>query len=149
MTTAKTTLLFTVFAMIGTTACAPDSDPTNSAAKAATSLPAPVTNPLEVGSQEVRDHMYCSGVIFAAHPEPLDAPLPAEETIRIRATNQALELAMSAMAQLTEQGAVEFSQASDIVDAWADVAATDLKAGTPRITLEQCTARASALPPHE
>lgn len=104
-----------------------------------TPLPA---DPLAVGSQEAKDDLYCSGVVFA---KQLDATsTPAEQAERER--NAYSALAESGRRKLVSEGAATADGAVATGNAWAERAREDYKAGAPRLSFDACMARAAALP---
>jgi hypothetical protein len=109
--------------------------------------PAPIDQPLEVGSQETRDDLYCAGLLEAANPVPQEALVPTEEGRIFKARMQAISLRLTASAMLVEEGAAHDSQVDRIADAWAKIAERDIDTGDHKITLEECADRADALPP--
>jgi hypothetical protein len=104
-----------------------------------TPLPA---EPLAVGSQEAKDDLYCSGVVFAKQLETTSTI--AEEAQRERDAYAAL--AEGGRARLEAEGATKGAGAIAVGNAWADKARADYKAGAPRIPFTDCMARAGALP---
>lgn len=97
--------------------------------------------PLEVGSQDARDMLYCSGVISAenkAKPNGDDA---------IKRFTAALALANAGRRQLETEGAVQGFGAIAVDSAWGDKAAADYEAGKLAISLKDCIKKADALPP--
>jgi hypothetical protein len=104
---------------------------------------APPAKPLEVGSQEARDMLYCSGVISAESKAKPDAPM--EESLpRFTA---ALALANAGRAKLEAEGAVKGFGAISVDTAWGDKAGADYKDGKLAIPLPACMKIADALPP--
>ena len=107
---------------------------------AAPQTPAP-SDPLTIGPQDVRDDLYCAGIVHAARYKA--APDSPEATMRGK---QFLMLTEAGFAKLVESGATTPETALAISKAHFAQAQRDIAAGTPRITLEACTARAKALP---
>lgn len=109
-------------------------------------LPMPDLNPvpekpLEVGSQEAKDILYCSGVISAENKAKPDGP------DAIRRLTAALALANAGRRQLESEGAVQGFGAIAVDSAWGDKAAEDYKAGKLAIPVKDCMKKADALPP--
>jgi hypothetical protein len=123
------------------------------AAEAPAPAPAPedelpaIDRPLEVGSQEARDDLYCSGLLFAANPAPMEALTPVEEGRIFKARMQAMALAQAGVEHLLNEKVAHVTQTGRIADAWAEAAADDIQTGDHKISLEECTQRAEALPP--
>jgi hypothetical protein len=94
-----------------------------------TPLPA---DPLAVGSQEAKDDLYCSGVVFAKQLESTGTPPEQAE----RERNAYSALAEGGRAKLVAEGAVKEDGAVAAGNAWAAKAREDYKAGTPRIAFD-------------
>jgi len=109
--------------------------------------PAPIDQPLEVGSQEARDNLYCAGLLEAANPIPDQALIPAEEGRIFKARMDALSLRLTGSSMLVEEGVAADSQVDRIANAWAEIGLRDIDNGDLKISLEDCVARAEALPP--
>jgi ABC-type sugar transport system substrate-binding protein len=108
--------------------------------------PPPPADPLAVGSQEAKDDLYCAGVIFAANPSPPNALNPIDEAILRKAQALGIVLAESGINRLVAEKAAHATHGGVISDAYASQAARDLAAGKPRIPLDDCNARAKAMP---
>lgn len=108
-------------------------------------LPPPLPNPLAVGSQEAKDELYCSGVIFDKYApgEPLS---PTQEAVRMTNEGLGMMIANAGADKLMAEGVARVTQLGAISDAYADKVAKDIKAGKPRLSLETCMAKAKALP---
>jgi hypothetical protein len=100
----------------------------------------PPDKPLEVGSQEARDDLYCSGVVFATQLESASSDL-AEGQKRIDAYSA---LAENGRAKLVAEKAVTESNAIVVGNAWADKARADFKTNALAIPLDKCLARLAA-----
>lgn len=109
--------------------------------------PAPIDQPLEVGSQEARDHLYCAALLEAANPVPDEALIPAEEGRLFKARMQAMSLRLVGSSMLVEEGAAADSQVDRVANAWAEIGIRDIDNGDLKISLEECAERADALPP--
>jgi hypothetical protein len=109
--------------------------------------PPPPADPLAVGAQEAKDALYCAALIFAAHPAPTSAQSPTDQARRVKAENLAIAIGDEGINQLILGGQAHATHAATIMDAYSAQAAADLEAGAPRITVEDCIARAEALPP--
>jgi hypothetical protein len=99
--------------------------------------------PLEVGSQEARDMLYCSGVISAENKAKPDAPMD----VAIPRLTAALALANAGRTRLEAEGAAQGFGAISVDTAWGERAAEDYKAGKLAISLADCMKKAQALPP--
>jgi hypothetical protein len=109
--------------------------------------PPPPADPLAVGSQDAKDDLYCAGVIFAENPSPPNALNPTDEAVLRKAQMLGIALAESGVNKLVVQKAAHATHSALISDAYAIQAARDREAGKTRISLDDCTARAKALPP--
>jgi hypothetical protein len=108
----------------------------------------PATTPadlLALGSDDAKDDLYCSGLIFAAHREGPD--VVSDEAQERRAN--VVALASAGVEKLIAAKAADSSQTGAIADAHTAKATEDFAAGTPRITLDACEQRAAALPKPE
>jgi hypothetical protein len=105
--------------------------------------------PLAVGSQEARDRMYCSALIYDANPDVSDALAPVDEALLRKAQALGFIIGEAGINQLVDEKAAHATHARFIADAYAAQVEKDVKAGTPRIAVEECTARAAALPKPE
>jgi hypothetical protein len=108
-------------------------------------LPDPLAKPLEAGSQDARDDLYCAGVLIAAHPAPMEALVPVEQARVERGQTNALIIGETGIQKLIREGAAVSAQASQILNAWADVAGQDFVGGRLRLSVETCTQRAEAI----
>jgi hypothetical protein len=108
--------------------------------------PPPPANPLEVGSQEARDDLYCSAMIYAENPSPPNALNPIDEAILRKAQAFGFIIGESGINRLVAEKAAHATHGALIADAYAEQVAKDLAANKPRISLDDCNARAKALP---
>ena len=109
--------------------------------------PPPPADPLAVGSQDAKDDLYCAGVIFAANPSPDSALNPTDEAVLRKAQALGIMLAEAGINKLVVEKAAHATHGALVSDAYAVAAAKDFDANTPRISLDDCNARAKALPP--
>lgn len=109
--------------------------------------PPPPADPLAVGSQDAKDDLYCAGVIFAANPSPDSALNPTDEAVLRKAQALGIMLAEAGINKLVVEKAAHATHGALISDAYAVAAAKDFDANIPRISLDDCNARAKALPP--
>jgi hypothetical protein len=98
-------------------------------------------DPLTIGSDDAKDDLYCSGIIFTAHKATGDIASPAAQSRR----DAVIALADAGVAKLIAEGAATKDTTASVADAQANLAETDSKAATPRISLADCTARADVL----
>jgi hypothetical protein len=115
-------------------------------AEAPITPPPPPADPLAVGSQDAKDDLYCAGIIFAANPSPPNALNPTDEAVLRKAQAFGIVLAESGINKLVAEKAVHATHSAFVSDAYAQQAAKDLEAGKPRISLDDCNARAKAVP---
>jgi hypothetical protein len=99
-----------------------------------------VADPLDAGSQEAKDDLYCSGVVFAVRNDGGD-PLSAEAQQR---RDLVILLAEAGVKKLVAEGVATLATTAPIADAHAAVARADHEAGTLRIPVEACLARGEA-----
>lgn len=111
--------------------------------------PPPLPDPLAIGSPEARDDLYCSGVLIAAFPTPMDAQVPVEQARIERGQTNAIILGETGVQKLIKEGVIVSAQASQVLDAWADRAGKDFDSGKPRLSQETCSARAEAITPDQ
>jgi hypothetical protein len=104
----------------------------------------PPANPMEVGSQEAKDDLYCSGVVFAVHQSSKDDIASPEADKRRTAV---IALAVAGTGKLKAEGVATDLTTGSIADAHSEKALADVNAGVPRIAFDTCMARAAALPP--
>jgi hypothetical protein len=120
--------------------------PADKAASAPITPPPPPSDPLAVGSQEAKDDLYCAGIIFAENPSPPSALNPTDEAVLRKAQALGIILAESGINRLVAEKAAHATHGALISDAYASLGAKDLKTGKPRISLDDCYARAKAMP---
>jgi hypothetical protein len=104
---------------------------------------------LAVGSQDARDDLYCSALIYDANPDVSDALAPVDEALLRKAQALGFIIGESGINKLVEQKAVHATHARAIGDAYTAQVEKDTKAGAPRLSLETCNARAAAVPKPE
>ena len=109
--------------------------------------PPPPDHPLDIGTQDAKDDLYCSGVIFAANPTPDSALNPVDQAVLEKNQMLGVALAENGVNKLIDQKVAHATHAAFISNAYADKAEADIKAKKARISLEKCVARAKALPP--
>ncbi len=132
-------------------ACSKPAEPTveASATPAATATPdappPPIEKPTEIGSQPARDDLYCAGLIVAANPMPEEAAIPVDQGRIMAAQGLAMALSLEGTGKLIDEGVALAPQTGAVADAWADLAANDLKANKTKQSLDVCMARAQAV----
>ena len=119
---------------------------TTAPTQAPSTPPPPLANPLLIGSQDAKDDLYCSGVIFNRYAPSGDALSPTEEAVRMRNEGMGMIIAQQGADKLMAEGVARVTQLGDISDAYSDKTAKDIRAGQPRISLEACMKRAEAVP---
>jgi hypothetical protein len=129
-----------------TTQAAEAAPPAKPEASVPVTPPPPPADPLAVGSQDAKDDLYCAGIIYAANPSPPSALNPTDEAVLRKAQALGIILGESGINKLVIQKAAHATHGALIADAYAVQAAKDLAAGKPRISLDDCNARAKALP---
>lgn len=129
------------------------------AEQAITEQPAPVSGPqlppgapplpadlLGVGSQDARDALYCSALIYYENPDLSDALAPVDEALLRKAQTLGFIIGEFGINRLVEEKAVHATHARAIADAYAAQVEQDMAAKTPRIALDTCNKRAAAIP---
>ena len=101
---------------------------------------------LAVGSQQARDELYCQALIYAENPDVSDALAPVDEAQLRKRQALGFIIGEAGINKLVEEKAAHATHARAIADAYAAQVAKDLKAGAPRISLDDCNARARAVP---
>jgi hypothetical protein len=109
-------------------------------------VPPPPADPLAVGSQEAKDDLYCSSLIYIENPDVSDALAPVEEAILRKAQTLGFLIGEAGINKLVAEKAVHATHARIVADAYNDQVATDVKAKKLRISLDECNKRATALP---
>lgn len=109
-------------------------------------VPPPPADPLAVGSQEARDDLYCSSLIYIENPDVSDALAPVEEALLRKAQTLGFLIGEAGINKLVDEKAAHATHARIIADAYNAQVAKDVKAKKPRISLDDCNARAAALP---
>jgi hypothetical protein len=130
----------------------PDSDRTNDAPSPIAPSPntpspepssAPPTDPMEIGSQDARDDLYCSGVVFAVHQSKSGETINSPEAQKRR--DAVIGLAISGIGKLKDEGVATDDTSGPIADVHSARAAEDFAAGAPRLSFDACMARADAV----
>jgi len=101
---------------------------------------------LAIGSQEARDDLYCSAVIYNANPEVSDALAPVDEALLRKAQMMGFVVSESGINRLMEEKAAHATHARTIADAYAAQVEKDVRANTLRISADDCMKRAQAVP---
>jgi hypothetical protein len=90
--------------------------------------------------------MYCSSLIYDANPDVSDALAPVDEALLRKAQALGFIIGEAGINKLVEEKAAHATHARAIGDAYTAQVEKDMKANTPRISLEECNRRAAALP---
>lgn len=101
---------------------------------------------LGIGSQEARDALYCSALIYLENPDVSDALAPVDEALLRKAQMLGFVIGEFGINKLVEEKAAHATHARAISDAYAAQVEKDAKAGKPRLSLKDCNARAAAIP---
>jgi hypothetical protein len=127
-----------------------EAPPATPAPVATTQLPpgAPPLPPdlMAAGSQEARDDLYCSAMIYNANPDVSDALAPVDEALLRKAQMMGFVIGESGINRLMAEKAAHATHARAIAEAYAAQVDKDVRANTPRISLDDCMARAHAVP---
>lgn len=123
-------------------------EPAPPAATAALPLGAPPlpADLLGIGSQEARDALYCSALIYLENPDLSDALAPVDEALLRKAQALGFIIGEFGINKLVAEKAAHATHARAISDAYATQVEKDTKAGKPRIALDDCNKRAAAIP---
>ena len=109
-------------------------------------VPAPPADPLAVGSQEAKDDLYCSAMIYIENPDVSDALAPVDEALLRKAQTLGFLIGEAGINKIVAEKAAHATHARIISDAYAAQVEKDIKAKKPRIPLDECNKRATALP---
>ncbi len=109
-------------------------------------VPAPPADPLAVGSQEAKDDLYCSAMIYIENPDVSDALAPVDEALLRKAQTLGFLIGEAGINKIVAEKAAHATHARIISDAYAAQVEKDIKAKKPRISLDECNKRATALP---
>jgi hypothetical protein len=101
---------------------------------------------LGVGSQEARDALYCSAIIYAENPDVSDALAPVDEALLRKAQTLGFIIGEFGINRLVDEKAIHATHARAIADAYAAQVEKDLAAKRTRISLDECNKRAAAVP---
>lgn len=121
-------------------------EPAPPAAAAPTGAPPLPADLLGIGSQEARDALYCSALIYQENPDLSDALAPVDEALLRKAQTLGFVIGEFGINKLVEEKAAHATHARAISDAYAAQVEKDTKAGKPRLTLDDCNKRAAAIP---
>jgi hypothetical protein len=122
---------------------APEAPPANQPVVAP---PPPPGDPLAVGTRDARDDMYCSALIYYENPDVSDALAPVDEALLRKAQMLGFLIGEAGINKLVEEKAAHATHARMISEAYAAQVAKDMKAKSPRLSVDACTKRAAALP---
>jgi len=104
------------------------------------------TDLMGAGSQQARDELYCSALIYAENPDLSDALAPVDEAQLRKRQALGFIIGESGINRMVTEKAIHATQARAIADAYATQVDKDLKAKAPRISLDACNTRARAIP---
>lgn len=113
---------------------------------AANAPPPPPADPLAGGSQGAKDDMYCSALIYNFNPDVSDALAPVDEALLRKAQTLGFIVGESGINKLVEEKVIHATHARTVAEAYAAQVDKDLAADKPRISLDDCNARAAAVP---
>jgi hypothetical protein len=129
-----------------TLAAAEPAPPAETAQPALPGVPPLPADLLAVGSQQARDELYCSALIYAENPDVSDALAPVDEAQLRKRQALGFIIGEAGINHMVAEKAVHATQARAIADAYAAQVDKDLKANAPRISLDDCNTRARAVP---
>lgn len=101
---------------------------------------------LGIGSQDARDALYCSALIYQENPDLSDALAPVDEALLRKAQTLGFVIGEYGINKLVAEKAAHATHARAISDAYAAQVEKDTRAGKPRIALDDCNKRAAAIP---
>ena len=101
---------------------------------------------LGIGSQDARDALYCSALIYFENPDLSDALAPVDEALLRKAQTLGFIIGEYGINKLVAEKAAHATHARAISDAYAAQVEKDAKVGKPRIALADCNKRAAAIP---
>lgn len=101
---------------------------------------------MAAGSQQARDELYCSSLIYAENPDLSDALAPVDEAQLRKRQALGFIIGEAGINRMVTEKAIHATHARAIADAYATQVDKDLKANAPRISLDECNARARAIP---
>ena len=99
-----------------------------------------------LGSQEAKDDLYCSAMIYIENPDVSDALAPVDEALLRKAQTLGFLIGEAGINKIVAEKAAHATHARIISDAYAAQVEKDIKAKKPRISLDECNKRATALP---
>jgi len=97
----------------------------------------PPLDPLIAGSDEARDDLYCSGLVYAAHRTMADELSPEAQARRVLI----IALDEAGAAKLRAEGIVDPAQIVEIANAQGDAGFAEFEAGIARLSVADCEAR--------
>lgn len=101
---------------------------------------------LAVGSQDARDDLYCSALIYNYNPDVSDALAPVDEALLRKAQMLGFIVGESGINKLMAEKAAHATHARAIAETYAAQVNKDVKANATRLTIDACNARARAVP---
>jgi len=103
-------------------------------------------NLLAVGSQDARDDLYCSALIYNYNPDVSDALAPVDEALLRKAQMLGFIIGEVGINRLVDEKAIHATHARAIAETYAAQVNKDVAANATRLTIEACEARARAVP---
>ena len=101
---------------------------------------------LAIGSQDARDDLYCSALIYNYNPDVSDALAPVDEALLRKAQMLGFIVGESGINKLMAEKAAHATHARAIAETYAAQVNKDVKANATRLTIDACNARARAVP---
>ena len=101
---------------------------------------------MAAGSQQARDELYCSSLIYAENPDLSDALAPVDEAQLRKRQALGFIIGEAGINRMVTEKAIHATHARAIANAYATQVDKDLKAKAPRISLDECNKRAAAIP---
>lgn len=101
---------------------------------------------LAIGTQEARDDLYCSALIYAENPDLSDALAPVDEALLRKAQALGFIIGEAGINKMVEAKAIHATQARALSEAYAGQVEKDMRAKAVRISLADCNKRAAAVP---
>jgi hypothetical protein len=101
---------------------------------------------MAAGSQQARDELYCSSLIYAENPDLSDALAPVDEAQLRKRQALGFIIGESGINRMVAEKAIHATHARAIANAYATQVDKDLKANAPRISIDECNKRAAAIP---
>lgn len=101
---------------------------------------------LAIGSQDARDDLYCSALIYNYNPDVSDALAPVDEALLRKAQMLGFIVGEAGINKLMAEKAAHATHARAIAETYAAQVNKDVKANATRLTIDACNERARAVP---